>query len=219
MFKHVTLEGDAPSLEQVSIDNQRYYLTSSGEKFPSITTVLSDSIKSDILKWRDRVGEEKANEITRRATTRGKWFHSACEAYLNNEDVVFKTFIQQEQFASFKPTLHRIDNIHALEKRMLSLQLRVAGQVDCIAEFDGELSIIDFKTSSRNKLKENIDNYFMQCTAYSYMFQEMHNISVDKITILISVDESEPQVFVEHRDNYTQQLLECRKAFKDKHGV
>lgn len=219
MFKHVMLENTAPELEQVSIDDKRFYLTGSGEKFPSITTVLSENIKGSIIEWRRRVGEEKANEVTRKATTRGKWFHTACENFLNNEEVKYKTFIQQEQFNIFKPVLSRINNIHALEKRMFSRQIKVAGQVDCVAEFDNNLSIIDFKTSSRPKEKEYIDNYFMQCTAYSFMFQEMYGINVETITVLISVDGSEPQVFIEKRDNYIQQLLECRKKFNDKYNI
>lgn len=166
------------------------YVTPSGEHYPSVTTVLSDYNKEGIMEWRKRVGEAKANEISRKATTRGTSVHKVIEKYLNNEDISNVEMLPNVKslFVRMKEELEKVNNIHCLETPLFSHQLKLAGTVDCIAEHNGELSVIDFKTSVRLKKKEQIGNYFMQGAAYAHMFTEMTSIPVERVVILIGVD-------------------------------
>jgi len=189
MFNHI--HHDFPKLLQENVDGTRCYVTPTGEKYPSVTTVLSDYGKKELMEWRARVGEAKANEISRKATTRGTGVHKALEMYLKNEDVsslemlpnVKSLFVRMKQEIDAK-----VNNIHCLEDRLFSHELKLAGTVDCIAEYKGVLSVIDFKTSIRLKKKENIGGYFMQGAAYATMFNEMTNLNIEQIVILIGVD-------------------------------
>lgn len=189
MFNHVS--HNFPQLLQENVDGVRRYVTPTGEKYPSVTTVLADYGKEGIMEWRKRVGEEKANKISRQATTRGTGVHKALELYLKNEDVsslemmpnVKSLFVRMKQEIDAK-----VNNIHCLEDRLYSHTLKLAGTVDCIAEHNGVLSVIDFKTSVRLKKKENIGNYFMQCAAYAQMFTEMTSLPITQVIVLIGVD-------------------------------
>ena len=124
-----------------------------------------------------------------------------------------------ENWKNIKPYLHKINNIHVLEQPLFSHHLEVAGTVDCIAEYNGKLSVIDFKTSTRHKNRDYITNYFCQASAYAIMFEERFKIPVSRIVILISVDGDEPQYFEDRRDVYIDQLLEVRKQYKERYGV
>ena len=217
-FEHVLLEKEVPKLQQINDDGTRYYATPRGNKYPSVTTVLAEYSKKGILEWRKRVGDEEANRISRTASTRGTAFHKVCEDYLNNKLPNLRTPYEIERFNKFKPFLHRINRVHARELRMFSDHLRMAGTVDCIAEFDGKLSVIDFKTASKQKEKENIKNYFMQCTAYCIMFEELFQIPISRTVVLIAVDEQPPQLFIEKRDNYVESLIYYRDLYESKFG-
>lgn len=214
VFDHVSLPYEVPKLKQINEEGTRYYATPEGNKYPSVTTVLSEYSKKAIFEWRKRVGEVQANQISRAASTRGTAFHKVCEDFLNNKKVTLKTPLEVERFNTFLPTLKRINRIHAQELRMYSDHLRLAGTVDCIAEFDGKLSVIDFKTASKPKDKNNIENYFMQCSAYSIMFEELFKIPISRTVILIAVDEHEPQLFIEKRDNYVEKLIYYRDLYE-----
>ena len=189
MYNHI--RHDFPQLLQENTDGKRLYVAPNGERYPSVTTVIADHGKEAILEWRKRVGDEKANEISRKATTRGTSVHKVLEAYLNNEDTsgfemmpnVKSLFVRMKQELESK-----VNNIHCLESRLFSHELKLAGTVDCIAEYKGVLSVIDFKTSIRLKKKENIGGYFMQGAAYATMFNEMTNLNIEQIVILIGVD-------------------------------
>lgn len=189
MFNHI--HHDFPQLVQENLEGRRVYLAPNGERYPSVTTVLSDHGKEALMEWRKKVGEEKANEISRKATTRGTGVHKALELYLKNEDIsqlemmpnVKSLFVRMKQELDGK-----VNNIHCLEDRLFSHELKLAGTVDCVAEHKGILSVIDFKTSIRLKKKENIDGYFMQGAAYATMFNEMTGLSIDQVVILIGVD-------------------------------
>jgi genome maintenance exonuclease 1 len=170
------------------------------------------------MAWRKRVGEEAANKISRQASARGTRFHYQCEDYLNNKEPKIEGPGEKMMFNSMKPLLHRIDNIHFQEKTLYSQHLETAGRVDCIGEFDGRLSIIDFKTSSKPKKEEYISNYFMQGSAYAVMHEEMTGIPIDTIAILIAVESEEPQVFVKKRDDYIGEYLKVRQAYRDANG-
>jgi CRISPR/Cas system-associated exonuclease Cas4 (RecB family) len=191
----------------------RKYITPEGTAYPSITTVLGSLSKDGIEAWKKRVGEEEANRIGHHACTRGTAMHEAIERYLNNEE---HWFVENEMpnvkslFNALRPILDkRVDNILLQEGALYSDHLKLAGRVDCIAEFDGKLSIIDFKTATRPKNKEYITSYFMKASAYAIMFEERTGIPITQTVILMAVDNSPtPIIFKETRDNYTKQLIE-----------
>lgn len=217
-FQHANIDLNIPKLKQVNENGVRYYLTPQGNRYPSVTTVLSEYSREAIQSWRRRVGYEQANKITQQASTRGTRVHKLCENYLDNQPVKFNTPIEQELFLSIKPLLHRIDKIYVQELRMYSDHLRMAGTVDCVGQFDGRLSVIDFKTSSKLKEKQYIENYLMQCSAYAIMFEEQFGIPVPRIVVIIAVEGQEPQLFLERRDNYVAGLKYFRDLYEKKHG-
>ena len=150
-------------------------------------------------------------------SVRGTKIHGLCEDYINNDELNTEkiTFVEEMIFNNMKTYINRIDNIHCVEQFLFSEHLRLGlGQVDCIAEFDGRLSVIDFKTSAKLKKKSNIKNYFAQCATYAIMFEERTGVPIDTTVIIIGVDGEDPQLFVEKRDNYTEYLLECRDLYE-----
>jgi genome maintenance exonuclease 1 len=210
-----------PKLKQVTnkASGKRLYVTPAGKKYPSITTILQEYSREGITAWRNKVGAAAANAIAAKAGQRGTRIHSLCEKYLNNQDPItsYVSIFDKILFQSLVPLLHEIDNIHIQEQRLYSDYLRVAGTVDCIAEHNGRLSVIDFKTSSRRKQKDQIENYFMQCSAYAIMYEERTGIPIDKIVLMIACDNDPPQLFVEKRDNYVDQLLYYRDLYEKNH--
>ena len=160
-YNHVKFEREQFNLNQINESNRRLYETPEGKKYPSVTTVLAEHSRQGIMEWRNRIGHAEAQAITQKAATRGTNLHKLCETYLNNEEPVFKTPLQRELFTSIKPFLHNINNIQCLESRLYSDYLRLAGTVDCIGEYNGKLSVIDFKSSGKIKKKEYIHNYFI----------------------------------------------------------
>jgi ATP-dependent exoDNAse (exonuclease V) beta subunit len=209
-------------LEQVNTETGRYYKTPTGELYPSVTTVTGMMNAKVIHEWRARVGNEEANRISSQATTRGTRIHQLCEDYLNNDDIDASKYSYNDalNFAELKPELDiNIDNIHLQEERLYSDYLKMAGTVDCVAEWKGKLSIIDFKTARKLKNRDHILNYFCQATAYAIMYEERFNIPVSRIVILISVDNEPPQVFEDRRDYYVKQLLEVREQYRKKYNV
>ena len=218
-FNHMPVDID--ELERINTSQGRRYTTPSGLLYPSITTILSYKSKPGIDAWRKRVGEEEANKVTRIATTRGTAIHKLCENALRNEpeDVSKLSILDQEMYSDFRPLLNEIDNIRAIESTLYSDHLRLAGQVDCIAEYRGRLSVIDFKTSKKKKEKWMCENMFIQCSAYAIMFEERTGIPVDQIVILMAQEDEGPVVFVEKRDNYVPKLMEARNEFEKKTGA
>ena len=211
MFK--TVGPPVPLTEMNAVtkgDGLRLYEVGDGKWYPSVTTVTSHRKKDSIIKWRKRVGEAEANKISGRASARGNKFHSMVESYLKNETVSFddKSSLASFLFKTAKETLHRIDNIHLLESPLYSDSLRIAGRVDCIAEYDGELAVIDFKTSTKEKKESWIENYFVQETAYAAMYYERSGVKVDKIVTLIATEEGGMQIFEKYDLDYYYVLLE-----------
>lgn len=204
------------SIEQYTApDGTRFYNTPTGERYPSITTMLGWHGRDKIQAWRNRVGHEQANTTARVAASRGTGLHLATEHYLKNQTPEIKSPLVQEMFGRFRPYLDRINNIHVQETPLFSHHLRLAGTVDCIAEWDGKLAIVDFKTSTREKKKEWIENYFMQCAAYAIMYEELAFIPITRLVVLIAVEEDNTvQVFEEHRDRWTAKLLQLRDDYE-----
>jgi len=189
-------------------DGKRYYTLPDGTRLPSVTTVLGAQKKQAIMEWRKRVGEEKANAISKKASGRGTKVHLMCEDYLNNKPLPNMMPDVKEMFLSIKPTLNRINNIHYQEQSLWSTQLGMAGRVDCIGEFDGVLSSIDFKTSSRIKLKEDIQDYFQQVTAYALMYEELIGTPIDNLVVIMAVENDMPLIFIEKTEDHIQGLVE-----------
>lgn len=220
-FNHV----EAPTLTELiaeTTDSGRLYNTPDGNRYPSVTTILSELSKAGIVAWRERVGAEEANRISTQASTRGTKIHQICEDYLNNKPDYLDGQMPANVFTfkQIQPILDQyVDNIQYLEAPLYSDFLKTAGRVDCIAEFDGKLSIIDFKTSRKPKEKEWISNYFMQASCYAVMYEERTEIPVSRTVVIIAVDGSEPQVFVENRDNFIAEFVDARVSYKEKYNV
>jgi genome maintenance exonuclease 1 len=224
-FNHLNHDHFLTTLKREEINGKRYYISPNGTKLPSVTTFLSHFKGDSIAKWRKRVGEEEANRVSARASSRGTKFHSLMESYIKNEE--HSTYYNdalmpdmKQAFRNMLPTLDRIDNVHYVEAMLYSEAIGLAGQVDCIAEFDGLTSIIDFKTSLKPKKEEWILNYFEQCTAYSLMYEDMTGIQARQIVVLISVDhEIHPQVFVKRRTDYVKGLYDKIVQFREEYEL
>lgn len=218
-FNHIDIHNFVDLVAETTEKGRTY---SVGDKsYPSVTTVIGEMKKKSIMEWRQRVGPEEANRVSKRATTRGNKVHKLAEDYLNNLDLskYRDDPLSLGLFHTVKPYLDRINNIHALEAPLYSHLLKLAGRVDCIAEYDGELSIIDFKTSSKPKREEWIQDYFSQETAYAIMFQELTGLQVKKLVTIIAVEKSEPQVFViTDIKKYVHKLKEFIDYYRSVHG-
>tara|TARA_B100002019_G_scaffold133199_1_gene114558 strand:+ start:1292 stop:1969 length:678 start_codon:yes stop_codon:yes gene_type:complete len=215
MFKHIDL--NLPSLKRETIDGVRYYsVPDDGDliKLVSITSVTSHKNREFFAKWRKKVGEQQANKITKQATSRGTDMHILTECYLKNEDLPTVQPLSDYLFKIAKPELNKITDIHALESSLYSKVLGIAGTVDCIAEYNGELAIIDFKTSKKPKPVEWIEHYFVQCMAYGCMLYELTGISVKKLVIIMACENGECVVYEEYdKTKYINLLQEYIREF------
>ena len=220
MFKHVDLS--LPKLTRETIDGVRYYSVPDEEellKLVSITSVTSHFNKDIFVNWRKKVGNEEVDRITKAATTRGTGMHTLTEHYLSNDEVLPEVPPMSDfLFKISKGELNKIDNIYSLEGALYSKQLGIAGTVDCIAEYDGELSIIDFKTSKKPKPKKWIEHYFVQAMAYGCMLYELKNISIKKLVIIMACENGECVVYEEYNKAKYIKLLDkyIRKFVGDK---
>lgn len=217
MFNHDLLEFD--ELSTTNKNGRRFYQTPEGKAYPSVTTVLgymSDS-KEAIEKWKQRVGEKKAQQILTQASRRGTGVHTLCEKYLLNEDIQTSEIMPNQLllFQQLSPILDKhITKVHALEACLYSDRLQVAGRVDGIVEFDGVLSIIDFKTSLKPKKEEWIVNYFKQASLYACMLYEMKGLKAQQVVVPIAVENTaEPQLFIKQTDKYIGPVVETVKAY------
>lgn len=202
-------------LKEVTIDGKRFYETPGGI-FPSVTTVVGWEKQSFFADWRKKNPEE-----SKRVTSRGTKFHSLIESYINNEEIDFENMIPNFKvlFNQLKPELDKIQNIVALETPLWSKTLGLAGRTDCIAEYDGKLSIIDFKASSKEKRKQDIENYFTQATAYALMFQERTGIIIDNFAILISCEDGIKQVFQDNPIRYVKKLKRAITKYREANAL
>ncbi len=215
MFNHVDL--NLPQLKRETIDGVRYYFVPEENellKLVSITSVTSHKNRQFFADWRKKIGAEKADKITRQATSRGTDMHLLTEHHLKNEELPKVQPLSEFLFKIAQPDLNRINNIHALEGSMYSKVLGIAGTVDCIAEFDGELAIIDFKTSKKPKPVEWIEHYFVQCMAYGCMLYELTGLQVKKLVIIMACENGECVVYEEYdKTKYIKLLMEYTREF------
>ena len=212
---------DLQKLPRRNVNGTRVYETPDGSYYPSVTTITGQMNKKAINEWRARVGEKVANQITKQASARGTSIHKLCEHYiLGTMDDVKIMPSNKEMFSSMANHLAKtIGKVYAVEGFLYSDFLRAAGQVDMIAEYNGVLSVVDFKTSKKKKNPDWIENYFVQEAAYSFMFEERTQLQVGQLVTVIGVDgEDEPQVFIKNtkeRNQYLLKFLELRNLWDE----
>jgi len=183
-----------------------------GTNYPSVTSVLGVRKKVELQQWRDRIGENVANWEMGRAARRGTATHNLIENYIKGEPLTEKSVLPLGLFKLMKPYIDQIDNIHLLEAIMYSPKLTIAGQVDCVAEYNGKLSVIDFKTANKERQEDWIENYFLQTTAYAHMFEETFGKPIEQIVILLASEDGTVQTFVKNKADYEKEL---GKAIED----
>jgi genome maintenance exonuclease 1 len=214
-FIHETIDIGYDDLVADTQPSGRTYVDPDGNRYPSITTVLSILSEEAIAAWRKRVGDEEANRIGHRASSRGTSVHAIIEKYLLNEDTTDYLPHIRQSLENVRPILDKnITKIYGLETALYSRHLGVAGRCDCVGVFDGVPSIIDFKTSRRVKTHDKISNYFAQMAGYAVMWEERTGMPITNTVIIMDVDDNEPIVFREHRDNHIGLLIDTIKEYK-----
>jgi len=221
MYNHKTI--NLPEIKATTTDGVRLYETPEGNKYPSITTVLSVRNKKGLHDWRKRVGDDVANYVARKAANRGTAVHHMCEDYLNNdfdEEKHKKKFLPYVLFKQLRDSvLQKTNNIYSQECGLYSDKYKVAGRVDCIAEYDGVLSIIDFKTSSKERSDEWNESYYIQASAYAEMFEERTGIAINQICILVVTEDGIVQEFVKNKTEYLPLLTDAIKEWEEKNEM
>ena len=214
-FVHLTDCDDIEMSKREVIDGRRVYVTPKGNTYPSITSILGSQPKPGIEEWKEKVGKDEARKIMTEAAGLGTKVHDLCEQYLYNEDLICDDADAVSIFNRLRFMLGNINNIYCLEAPLYSDMLRVAGTVDCVAEYNGVLSVIDFKTSRKPKRDDWIQDYYIQAFFYAAAFYEMTGALPEQIVILIAVRNSfEVQVFrkpISEIDTYVDRLLKIMK--------
>ena len=220
MFIHN--EVSVPELSTKNINRKRFYQTPEGKLYPSITTVLQKRKMAGLMEWRKNVGEDVANYIARTAAHRGTKVHHMCEDFLNNMESDYpekwaehkKNFLPYVLFGQLKPVLmQKVNNILAQECGLYTDKYRVAGRVDCIAEYNGVKSIIDFKTSRKERNDDWNESYYIQASAYAEMFEERTGVAINQIVILVVTEDGVVQEFVKDKGEYLPMLVEAIDDF------
>jgi ATP-dependent exoDNAse (exonuclease V) beta subunit len=221
-FVHNDMCSSWEDMKSSQENGKRSYTTHDGTVYPSMTTVLSLRSAEGIAAWRKKVGEEEAERVLSKASTRGTIIHELCEDYVNNKEIDFSkigpTYVQ-----TFKDMQKQLDQhvgmVYGQEIALYSDYLEMAGRVDCIAEWRGKLSIVDYKTARKPKQRKWIRNYFMQAAGYAVMFEECFKVPITQLVILMAVDGEGTREFIEHRDDHIGELVSLRKEYKEKFGV
>jgi len=217
-FNHVKLSFALNEMVAKTIEGERVYPVGEDKFYPSISTITSYRKRHTIKEWRQRVGEQEANKISTQAASIGTSFHSMAEDYLNNNFNIEKykdKYMAKVLFIQAKPILNMINNIHFQEAPLYSDEFQIAGRVDCIGEFDGKLSVIDFKSSIKEKKEEWIENYFVQETGYAKMYEERSGIKVDQIVTIIACQSGETQIFIKNPSDYVPLLIDYIKEYRE----
>lgn len=194
-----------PKTKGMRVDGHRFY-NIDGKNYPSVTTVLGIRKTEQLKEWREKIGEDVAKWEMGRAARRGKSFHTLVEQYLKGETPSIRDVLPLGLFKLLKPYIDQIDNIHLLEAIMYSKKLTIAGQVDCVAEYNGKLSVIDFKTANKERQESWIENYFLQTTAYAHMYEETFGKKIEQIVILIASEDGTTQAFIKNKADYEEEL-------------
>lgn len=218
-FKHEPIDLGYTDLVATTTDTGRTYACPDNRNYPSITTVLSILSEDAIREWRARVGEEEANKISKRASTRGTAVHAVLERYVDNEEDYFQdaNLVVKSNFMEVKNIIdNNLTTVYAQEAPLFSDHLGVAGRVDCVGVWNGKNSIIDYKTAAKHKKKEWCEGYFVQEAAYAIMWEERTGMPIVDTTIIMDVDNEEPLVFREKRDNHTKLLLDTIKEYNNR---
>tara|TARA_E500000081_G_scaffold112957_1_gene115503 strand:+ start:2436 stop:3143 length:708 start_codon:yes stop_codon:yes gene_type:complete len=215
MFTHNPIE--IAELSTKTVNRKRFYETPDGKLYPSITTVLQRRKMEGLMAWRKKVGDDVANYVARTAAARGTKVHHMCEDFLNNnfdEEVHKKNFLPYTLFGQIKPHLQdKVDNIMSQECGLYSDKYMVAGRVDCIGEYNGIPSIIDFKTSTRERNDDWNESYYIQASAYAEMFEERTGIEINQIVILVVTEDGIVQEFIKTKQDYLPLLVEAIDDF------
>jgi genome maintenance exonuclease 1 len=201
-----------PTVKGKRVDGFRFY-SINGKNYPSVTSVLSIRKKKELQDWRDKIGDKVADWEMGRAARRGKATHTLIEQYIKNETPSIRDVLPLGLFKLMKPYVDQINNIHCLETVMFSDKLTVAGQVDCIAEYNGKLSVIDFKTANKERKESWIENYFLQTCAYSMMYEEHFGTKIDQLVILIAGEDGTMVPFIKDRSEYEDKLGKSIEEF------
>lgn len=207
------IKHDIPECEQINTPEGRRYKTPEGKLYPSVTTVLGSIPDPELEAWRAAVGVDKANEIGRKAAKRGTKIHTWCECYIKQIGFGIAPHDHEagQMFFNMCPELNKFEEVHALEQRLWSDSLQVAGSVDCIAKVDGKMTIVDFKTSTNPKTADMIPGYFMQCSAYAQCWWERTGIAINKIRIIMTTQDDGVLIFDEQVKNWLPKFIEIRK--------
>ena len=201
-----------PVTKGKKIDGFRFYEID-GKAYPSVTTVLGIQKKQDLQQWRDKIGEKVADWEMNRAARRGKALHTLVEQYIKNETPSIRDVLPLGLFRLLKPYVDQINNIHLLETIMYSPKLTIAGQVDCVAEYNGKLSVIDFKTANSERKESWIENYFMQCSAYAQMYEELFNKEIEQVVVLLAAEDGSVAAHIKEKKDYMPKLIESIDGF------
>ena len=212
-FKFIKLDTTPlPNTKCKNIDGVRFYEID-GKSYPSVTSVLS-LLKADSLKdWRTKVGDSVANWEMGRAARRGKAMHTLVEQYMQNQTPSIRDVLPLGLFKLIKPYIDKIDNIRMLETIMYSKKLTLAGQVDCVADYNDKLSVIDFKSANKEREEGWIENYFLQTTAYSMMYEELYGQKIEQLVVILACEDGVAQCFIKNRADYEKKLLESIDNF------
>ena len=205
-------ENKFPKSKGMNQNGFRFY-NIDGKNYPSVTSILGIKKKEGLEQWRKNVGEEAAKWEMARAARRGKATHTLVEQYLKGEPQTIRDVLPVGMFRLLKPYLDQINNIHCLERIMYSHKLTLAGQVDCIAEYNGKLSVIDFKTANKERIDSWNESYYLQCTAYAIMYEELFGTPIDQIVILQAGEDGSCHSFVKQKKDYLSQLEKDIKSF------
>jgi len=200
-------ENKLPKTKGKSVNGFRFY-DIEGHAYPSVTTVLGVRKSAELQKWRDSIGEDAAKWEMGRAARRGKATHTLIEQYLKGETPSERSVLPLGLFKLIRPYVDQINNIHMLETIMYSKDLTIAGQVDCIAEYNGKLSVIDFKTANKERQESWCEGYFKQTTAYAMMYEELYGTPIDQIVVLIASEDGTTQAFIKDKKDYIEPLKE-----------
>ena len=219
MFVHTPNTKPLPQLKRKNEDGRRVYYDTEGNRYHSVTNVVGSIDEKGLEEWRNAVGEDVANYVSRRAMNLGTKLHTMVETYLYNKKNTEKNIFAKAHFDNIKPLLQPIANIRGLEEKMCSKDLGLAGTADCIAEYNGKLSIIDFKTSSKKKQEDWILKYFLQTTAYAIMWEEITGDKVDQIVVLITGEDGSREEYIRKKQDYIEELHRVIERFNECHNT